>query len=141
MESIEGQVLQRVLETVLYADDLAAAERFYGEILGLQLDSRKDGVFAFFRLGDGMLLLFRAEAAQRNDMLPAHGASGPGHVCFAVPEAALDGWKARLQERGVAVEHEQAWPRGSRSFYFRDPAGNSLEIASPKIWGMEEERG
>ncbi len=141
METTEDQALQRVLETVLYADDLTAAERFYGEILGLQLDSRKDGVFAFFRLGDGMLLLFRAEATRRNDMVPPHGASGPGHVCFAVPEAALDGWKARLRERGVAIEHEQAWPRGSRSFYFRDPAGNSLEIASPKIWGMEEARG
>jgi predicted enzyme related to lactoylglutathione lyase len=41
--------IDRVLETVLYVDDLAAAERFYGEVLGLELDSRQDGVFVFFR--------------------------------------------------------------------------------------------
>jgi catechol 2,3-dioxygenase-like lactoylglutathione lyase family enzyme len=29
-------------------------------------------------------------------------------------------------------------PRGGRSFYFRDPAGNSLELATPRIWGLPE---
>jgi catechol 2,3-dioxygenase-like lactoylglutathione lyase family enzyme len=133
--------LDRILETVLYADDLEAAERFYRDVLGLEVDSRKDGVFVFFRLGDAMLLLFRAEAARANEMVPAHGAAGPGHACFAVAEAELDGWKERLERQGVPIEHEQAWPRGSRSFYFRDPAGNSLEIASPLIWGMADLRG
>ncbi|HWL70630.1 MAG TPA: VOC family protein [Geminicoccus sp.] len=133
--------LDRILETVLYADDLEAAEHFYRDVLGLQVDSRKDGVFVFFRLQDAMLLLFRAEAARANDVLPAHGAAGSGHACFAVPERELDGWKERLERQGVRIEHEQAWPRGSRSFYFRDPAGNSLEIASPLIWGMADLRG
>ena len=35
--------IDRVLETILYVDDLDAAERFYGGVLGLELDSRKDG--------------------------------------------------------------------------------------------------
>lgn len=130
--------LGRVLETVLYVDDLEAAEHFYGEVLGLELDSKKAGIFVFFRLGDGMLLLFRPDVARSNTMVPTHGADGAGHVCFAVAEAALDPWKERLGRHGVSVEHEQAWPRGSRSFYFRDPAGNSLELASPRIWGMAE---
>jgi hypothetical protein len=38
----------------------------------------------------------------------------------------------------VAIEHEATWPRGGRSFYFRDPAGNSLELATPRIWGLPE---
>ncbi|HET6469198.1 MAG TPA: VOC family protein [Geminicoccaceae bacterium] len=130
--------LAAVLETILYADDLAAAEAFYRDVLGLELHSRKDGVFAFFRLGPGMLLLFRPEASLANTEIPAHGARGPGHACFAVAEAALDAWQARLRARGVAIEHEQVWPRGGRSFYFRDPAGNSLEIATPRIWGLPE---
>ena len=37
------QPIDRVLETILYVDDLDAAERFYGEVPGLELDSRKDG--------------------------------------------------------------------------------------------------
>ena len=138
---VNRQRLDRVLETVLYVDDLQAAERFYGEILGLEVDSRKEGVFVFFHLRDAMLLLFRAAAVRTGNRVPAHGAQGPGHVCFAVAESDLDGWMAHLRAHGVSIEQEQAWPRGSRSFYFRDPDGNSLEIASPLIWGLPERRG
>jgi catechol 2,3-dioxygenase-like lactoylglutathione lyase family enzyme len=130
--------LDRVLETILYVDDLEAAERFYGGPLGLALDSRKEGLFAFFRIGDAMLLLFEPGASRRSRGVPAHGAEGPGHACFAVAEGELDAWKARLEAAGIAVEHEQEWPRGGRSFYFRDPAGNSLEIATPRIWGLPD---
>jgi catechol 2,3-dioxygenase-like lactoylglutathione lyase family enzyme len=137
-EPVPMHALDRVLETVLYVDDLDAAERFYGETLGLALDSRKPGLFCFFRIGDGMLLLFDPEAARRGRDVPAHGTTGAGHACFAVPESALDGWKRRLEAAGVSIEHEQAWPRGGRSFYFRDPAGNSLELATPRIWGLPE---
>lgn len=131
--------LDRILETVLYVDDLEAAERFYADVLGLELDSRKAGLFAFFRVGRTMLLLFEPEAARRGRQVPAHGAKGAGHACLAVPEAELEAWKARLRGAGVVIEHEQAWPRGGRSFYFRDPAGNSLELATPRIWGFAEE--
>lgn len=82
--------IDRVLETVLYVDDLDTAERFYGEVLGLELDSRQDGVFVFFRCGAGMLLLFEPGAAASGRRVPAHGTSGPGHACFAVTESALD---------------------------------------------------
>jgi hypothetical protein len=49
-------------------------------------------------------------------------------------------WSAlnRLAERGVALEHEHVWPGGAVSLYFRDPAGNSLEIAAPGLWGITE---
>ena len=138
---MNGPKLDRILETVLYVDDLDAAERFYGDVLGLALDSRKDGVFVFFKLGNSMLLLFRAEAVRAGNSVPAHGASGPGHVCFAVAEAELNEWRDRLAGGGIVIEHDQAWPRGSHSFYFRDPTGNSLEIASPLIWGLPDVGG
>jgi catechol 2,3-dioxygenase-like lactoylglutathione lyase family enzyme len=132
------QPIRRVLETILYVDDLEAAERFYAEVLGLERDSRQPGLFVFFRCGEGMLLLFEPEAASTGRSVPAHGARGPGHACFAVPEAELDAWKARLREAAVEIEQEVTWPRGGRSFYFRDPAGNSLELATPKIWGFPD---
>jgi catechol 2,3-dioxygenase-like lactoylglutathione lyase family enzyme len=133
--------IDRVLETILYVDDLNAAERFYGDVLGLELDSKKDGLFVFFKCGDGMLLLFEPQAASTGRNVPAHGARGPGHACFAVAEDDLDGWKRRLETAGVAIEQEMNWPRGGRSFYFRDPAGNSLELATPKIWGLPDVGG
>ena len=132
------QRLMRILETVLYVDDLAVAKRFYEDVLGLELDSAKPDTFAFFRLDEAMLLLFVAEASLRNKGVPPHGSVGPGHACFAIAEVELEPWAMRLQQAGVVVERWQDWPRGGRSFYFRDPAGNSLEFASPRIWGLSE---
>lgn len=132
--------LRAVLETVLYVDDLEAARRFYGGVLGLAEDSHRPGVFAFFRLEAQMLLLFEPAAAAQARGVPAHGARGPGHACFAVPERELVVWARRLESLGVAIEQWQDWPRGGRSLYFRDPAGNSLELATPRIWGLSEEQ-
>jgi catechol 2,3-dioxygenase-like lactoylglutathione lyase family enzyme len=131
--------IDRVLETILYVDDLDAAEGFYRDVLGLELASRKDDLFVFFRCGQGMLLLFEPNAAMTGRSVPAHGAHGPGHACFAMAEAALESWQHRLAAHEVEIEQEVTWPNGGRSFYFRDPAGNSLELATPKIWGFCED--
>jgi catechol 2,3-dioxygenase-like lactoylglutathione lyase family enzyme len=127
-----------VLETCLYVDDLAAAERFYGDILGLVLVSRKADRHLFFRCGSTMLLLFDpAASASLPADVPTHGARGPGHVAFAVSRDEIDPWTTRLEERGIAIEQQLNWPNGGRSIYFRDPAGNSLEFATRDLWGFD----
>jgi catechol 2,3-dioxygenase-like lactoylglutathione lyase family enzyme len=132
--------VQNVLETCLYVDDLPRAERFYREVLGLALESRQEGRHAFFHCGGRMLLLFNPLACREaNDHFPSHGAFGPMHVAFGVREAELAPWTQWLQQHGVAIEKVIDWPAGGRSLYFRDPAGNSLELATPKIWGLSEE--
>ena len=55
-------------------------------------------------------------------------------MAFAVNENEIDSWRRHLQQRGVAIEAEVAWPEGGRSIYFRDPAGNVLELAPPALW-------
>jgi catechol 2,3-dioxygenase-like lactoylglutathione lyase family enzyme len=132
------QPINRVLETILYVDDLEAARAFYQVVLGLELYSQKHGVFVFFRCGDGVLLIFNPDATVDNESIPAHGATGPGHVCFAVAEDELPAWQARLKNHGVAIEQNVTWPNGAKSFYFRDPAGNSLELGTPKIWKLPD---
>ena len=129
--------IERVLETVLYVDDLDAAERFYGGCWGSSSTAASRGCSAssVWR-GDAAALRPPGLAGQSG--IPPHGAHGPGHVCFALPETALDAWRRKLLDRGVAIEAEQTWPRGGRSFYFRDPAGNSLELATPRIWGLPD---
>ena len=47
-------------------------------------------------------------------------------------------WRTHLEQNGVVIEREITWPKGGRSIYFRDPGGNSIELASPKIWGIDE---
>lgn len=130
-----------ILETVLYAGDLAAAKRFYGELLGLQRVSEEPGRHVFFRCGGQMLLLFdpavTAAPSPGSPMpVPAHGARGPGHVCFRADRDEIEDWRARLNQAGVEIEADFEWPQGGRSIYFRDPAGNSLEFAEPRIWGL-----
>lgn len=129
-----------VLESVLYATDLDAAQDFYTRVLGLALHSRKSGRHVFFRCGGGMVLVFdprETEKPQAGPLpVPPHGARGAGHLCFRASHAEIDQWKSRLSSAGVAIEAEVTWPGGGLSIYFRDPAGNSLEFAEPKIWGL-----
>jgi catechol 2,3-dioxygenase-like lactoylglutathione lyase family enzyme len=133
-----------VLETAVYADDLEAAERFYAGVLGLEAFNHDPGRHVFFRCGAGVFLVFRASATLARGVfvggveIPAHGATGPGHMAFRVPEAELPAWRDRLAEAGVPVEAEVVWPRGGRSLYFRDPAGNSIELATAALWGLPE---
>ncbi len=127
--------VERVLETCLYVNDLSAAEDFYGRVLGLEIRSRVAARHVFFRCGEGMLLLFNPEATARpSGEVPVHGARGPGHVAFAMAEADVAAWREHLAQQGVAIEAEIAWPGGGRSIYFRDPSGNSLELATPQTW-------
>lgn len=132
-----------VLETCLYATDLAAAERFYGGVLGLAMFAREAGRHVFFRCGDAMLLVFDpARTTETTSVVggvpvPRHGAVGAGHVCFRVGEGELAAWHERLVAAGIPVEAEITWPRGGTSLYVRDPAGNSVELAPARIWGLD----
>jgi catechol 2,3-dioxygenase-like lactoylglutathione lyase family enzyme len=128
--------IEAIVETAIYVDDLGAAEAFYRDVLGLEVIGREAGRHVFFRVGNGVLLAFNPEATLRGDLLPPHGARGPGHFALGVRAEALDGWRARLAAQGVAVEKEVRWPRGGRSLYFRDPAGNSVELVTPGLWGL-----
>jgi catechol 2,3-dioxygenase-like lactoylglutathione lyase family enzyme len=131
-----------VLETVLYAPDLDAAEAFYRDLLGLDLYAKSAGRQIFFRLPEQMLLIFNPDATivppGRGAALPVppHGARGPGHVCFGASAEEIEAWRARLEAAGIAIEADFEWPGGGRSIYFRDPAGNCLEFAEPRIWGL-----
>lgn len=131
----------RALETALYAADLDAAEAFYGGLLGLPKVTRAGERHVFFRLEDAMLLVFNpAETvhppAEGALPVPPHGARGPGHVAFAATGFELDALRARLEAGGIDIEADFTWPNGARSLYVRDPAGNSVEFAEPRLWGL-----
>jgi catechol 2,3-dioxygenase-like lactoylglutathione lyase family enzyme len=129
-----------VLETCLCAPDLDAVRPFYRDVLGLEEIAHQPGRHLFFRCGRGVLLLFCAEhtATQQTEvngsLLPLHGTHGAGHVAFRVDAGELDVWQRQLPASGVAIESIVDWPNGARSIYFRDPAGNSLEFATPNLW-------
>lgn len=129
----------QILESALYAEDLDAAEAFYTDVLTLTVIVRVPCRHVFFRAGQGVVLVFNPTATQAPPQdprmpVPPHGAHGQGHLCFAASDAEIDQWRTRLAAHGVAIEADFHWPQGGRSIYFRDPAGNSLEFAEPRIW-------
>lgn len=127
--------VEHIFETVLYAKDLEAAERFYGGILGMEVIQRSD-VFITLRSQNGVLLVFDPDkSSESGRSVPAHGATGPGHIAFAVREENLESWREHLQNHGVEIEEEMGWKDGGVSIYFRDPADNSVELAPPTLWG------
>ncbi len=126
-----------VIETAIYVDDLDDAEDFYVGILGLPMIGKEPGRHVFFQVGDSnVLLAFLAETTLTGDALPHHGASGPGHFALGIETQSLDAWRRHLNAHGVSIEQEVEWPRGGKSIYFRDPAGNSVELVTPGVWGL-----
>ncbi len=130
-----------VLETVLYASDLAAAEAFYCSLLKLDPYAKAAGRHVFFKLTNQMLLIFNPAATRKPSTgqlpVPTHGAEGEGHVCFSADPDGLDAWRGRVAAMGLAIEADFEWPNGGHSIYLRDPAGNSVEFAEPRIWGFD----
>lgn len=124
----------RIFESVLYADDLGAVERFYRDVIGLEVITRSELVVSF-RCAGGVLLIFNPKLSSPPDRdVPSHGRSGAGHLAFAATDAEREDGKRRLVAAGVAIEAEVDWEQGGRSLYFRDPAGNSIEFAPPTLW-------
>jgi catechol 2,3-dioxygenase-like lactoylglutathione lyase family enzyme len=129
--------IQAVIETAIYVDDLRTAEAFYQSILGLAVISREPGRSVFFQVGEASVLLaFLAEDTLKGGQFPPHGTTGPGHFALGIEAHAHDAWRNHLGGHGVAIEKELEWPRGGKSLYFRDPAGNSVELVTPGVWGL-----
>lgn len=130
----------RILEAVLYAANLDAAEAFYDRLLGIVPYTKDEGRHLFYKLEGQMLLIFNPTATREPPggplPVPPHGAEGEGHVCFAATAEEIERWRCHLTQMGVAIEADFEWPNGGRSIYFRDPAGNSVEFAEPRIWGF-----
>ena len=82
-----------------------------------------------------MLLLFdRERLAERGGPIAAHGTIGAGHACLQAGDGDYERWREHLAATGVEIVHDQEWGGGRRSFYFKDPADNLLEIASGDLW-------
>ena len=123
-----------VYETVLYGSRVEELASFYRDVVGLPLIETDPTLMAALRLPRGgvMLIFDPAMTAAPGRQVPPHGAQGAGHVAFRVEN--LDAWREHLAKHQVEIEREIHWQTQLASIYFRDPAGNSVELANGELW-------
>jgi catechol 2,3-dioxygenase-like lactoylglutathione lyase family enzyme len=133
--------LTGIIETALDVQDLHVAIEFYSGLLGLEIIDRNHRFCALSVAGRDVLLLFQREARPQavetpGGRIPPHGSSGSIHFALSVERKDLDEWEQLLTAKGVALESRVNWSRGGTSFYFRDPDGHLVELATPGVWSI-----
>jgi catechol 2,3-dioxygenase-like lactoylglutathione lyase family enzyme len=118
-------------EVVLEVGDLAAAERFYCEGLGLEVADRWTGdrPGLFLRVGrEGFLGLWPPESGGQNAGL--FGGRGGAHVHLAirVRPGDLAEMKAHLAGQGIPLAGEIEFENGNTAIYVRDADDHLIEI-------------
>jgi catechol-2,3-dioxygenase len=128
----------KIVETCIYSRDLVAMKRFYSDIIGLEVVQEEESKFVFLKAGKSMLLIFNPDrTSPTNEKLPPHGAAGQIHFAIEIGGADYAAWKERLARNEIAIEAEIGWKEESRSLYFRDPAGNLVELITPGEWPVD----
>ncbi len=120
-------------ESSLYVSNPKRSAQFFQKVLGLKLIALVPERHAFLRLGQQVLLCFKTAATRKKGGLPPHGAAGSSHLAFEVSKASYLKWRKKISKHSKIIE-DQVWFNGTRSFYFRDPDKNLLEIIEPGFW-------
>lgn len=115
-------------------DDLAAARRFYGELLGCPEGRSADEWVDFDLYGHQIVAHLASDAARPRSSNPVDGEDVPvPHFGIVLP---MDEWKAlarRLEEAGTdfviaPTIRFEGQPGEQATMFFLDPSGNALEF-------------
>jgi len=118
----------------LLVPNLEECERFYVDVLGLQVLHRAHKDLVYLSCGNDNLSLGRLAGGGR----PA-APQRMDHFGFIVDTREdVDAWHAYLRERGLTIVQEPFDHKdGARSFYFLDPAGNEVQpLYHPAVSGQ-----
>jgi catechol 2,3-dioxygenase-like lactoylglutathione lyase family enzyme len=134
----------KIVETCIYSSDLEKMKRFYINILGLEFVSEEKDRHVFLKAGKNMLLIFNPIKTLDNNKddskFPVHGAFAPPsiiHFALEIDNENYNSAKYTLNEKNVKIEREVVWETGTNSVYFRDPAGNLVEIITQGSWPVD----
>jgi len=119
-------VLERLDHFGIEVRDLAAAEAFYGGVLGLQVSRRLSDQLVF-DLAGSPLALFERKDLPPPDLGRIEQPLGRGHHAFRVSVESFERARATFAETGVRHKGPVDW--GDHDcLYFLDPDGNLLEL-------------
>ena len=130
----------RIVETSIYSTNLEDMKDFYVNKLGLEFVSEQKDRHVFIKTDNNMLLIFNHEITITENET-SHGASTPPsviHIAFEIDSGEYDTAKKMLIESNIQIEKEIEWGNriGSKSIYFRDPAGNLVEFITKYYWEL-----
>jgi catechol 2,3-dioxygenase-like lactoylglutathione lyase family enzyme len=111
-----------IRHVALYVADLAAAERFWIDVMGYAVEWRPDPDNVYLHGARDNLALHRKDGPAADGRLD--------HVGIAVAAPAdVDAWAAYLTANGVPLKTQPKTHRdGSRSIYFHGPEGLLIQI-------------
>jgi catechol 2,3-dioxygenase-like lactoylglutathione lyase family enzyme len=113
-----------IRHVALTVSDLEAAEKFWVEVMGYEVEWRPDGDNVYLHGGRDNLALHRGNVSQGSD-------DGQlDHIGIAVPTPAdVDAWAAHLAAHDVRFKAQPKTHRdGSRSLYFYGPQNLVIQI-------------
>lgn len=109
--------------------DLDRAERFYTDMLGLEVSRRFGQHQVLLRCGGQMLALFKRADLPPRQTKHIENPLGKGHHAFKVAQDDFLSMRARFAAHGVPTHGPIDW--GDHDcLYFLDPDGNLLEIVA-----------
>ena len=111
-----------IRHVALFVTNLPAAEKFWVDTMGYEVEWRPDDDNVYLRGGADNLALHRGS--------PPAGAGILDHIGIAVPSTAdVDAWAAYLEGQGVRLKTQPKTHRdGSRSIYFHGPESLLIQI-------------
>jgi catechol 2,3-dioxygenase len=119
-------------EIALRVEDLDVMQRFYAEVIGLEL-MRRFQKMAFFRIADGyaghtQILALFDRSDESGYAAPDAVHSTVDHIAFAIALEHYETERHRFEKLGLQVSTaEHAWTQW-RSLYVQDPEGNTVEL-------------
>jgi len=116
----------------LFVHEFEASERFYTELLGMEVEWRPDGDNVYLTSGNDNLALHRSES---------HESGKLDHVGFFINKIEkIDEWFDFLSSAGIRMLMEPRTHRdGARSFYCLDPSDIRVQIIyHPPIASLEK---
>jgi catechol 2,3-dioxygenase-like lactoylglutathione lyase family enzyme len=130
--NLSSRPIRGLGEIALRVENLDAMQRFYADVIGLELMQRF-AQSAFFRIAEGVaghtqiLALFdRTTETGYAGLDPAR--TTVDHIAFAIDLDDFASEQARLEDLGQSVRtSEHAWVQW-RSLYVDDPEGNTVEL-------------
>ncbi len=111
----------------LRVNDIDLAEKFYGELLGFELEKKMGRSMAVYRIGTDSIVLVEAETSYNRDSKDYR----VDHFGFTVPKSEIvDEVAAFMKENEVTILSGPANRKKGRFLFISDPDGNMIEIFS-----------